>query len=152
MDFFLLSPSLFLPLSLSLSPSLSLSLSLSLFLSLSPSLPLSLSLSPSRRIIVFFTNTVSIEAIVSSPSHREFRRLATSDLLVEMHSVSFTTSIRYPSLFVVAMAPPPPSYPLLPLRCCMYVASPSDRDQYITNTDILVYVAMNLKTVEMVSH
>ena len=116
------------------------------------SLSLSLSFSFSRRIIVFFTNTVSIEAIVSSPSHREFRRLATSDLLVEMHSVSFTTSIRYPSLFVVAMTPPPPSHPLPPLRCCMYVACPSDRDQYITNTDILVYVAMNLKTVEMVSN
>ena len=116
-------------------------------------LSLSLPLSLFRRIIVFSTTTVNIEAIISSPSHREFRRLATSDLVVEMHNVSFTTSIRYPSLFVVGMAlsPSNPPHPLLPMRCCLYVACPSDKEQYLTNVDILVFVAMNLKTVEMVS-
>ncbi len=43
-------------------------------------------------------------------------------------------------------------FPIVPLRCCLYVACPSDLDQYLTNTDIWVYVGMGLKTVETVSN
>lgn len=74
---------------------------------------------------------------------------------MDTHYVSFTTTVKYPSLFTVAVATPPPTLnnapPILPMRCFLYIASPSEREQYVTNTDILMYVAMNLKTVEMVS-
>lgn len=92
----------------------------------------------------------------TSPSAREFCRVQTSDLTVEPHCVTFSTSLKFPTLFAVGVASAPQApksaipYPLLPLRCCLYVARPSDRDQYLTNTDIWVYIAMSLKTVEMV--
>ena len=92
----------------------------------------------------------------TSPSGREFCRVQTSDLTVDPHSVTFSTSLKFPTLFAVGVASAPQApksaipYPLLPLRCCLYVARPSDRDQYLTNTDIWVYIAMSLKTVEMV--
>jgi ankyrin repeat protein len=112
-----------------------------------------------KRIIIFFTNTINLETGVTSPSCRDFQRLAVSDLKINSDYVTFTTSIRYPSLFVVGVASPPQTskgtlsmiqYPVLPMRCCLYVACPSEREEYVTNTEISLYVGMSLKTVDAV--
>lgn len=112
-----------------------------------------------KRVAIFSSVTVNLESGsgVSSPSLREFHRVATSELNIDNHNVTFTTTLKYPSLFAVGFATAPLtqkggispySYPLAPLRCCLYVACPTDLDQYLTNTDIWIYIAMNLKTVE----
>lgn len=95
-----------------------------------------------------------------SPGTREFRHLSSlTSFTLEATHATFTTSVSHPTLFAVGLLVSPSTFngnvsptmlPIVPLRCCLYVACPSDLDQYLTNTDIWVYVGMGLKTVETV--
>ena len=41
--------------------------------------------------------------------------------------------------------------PVVPLQCSLYVEYPADSNDYITGSDVDVYVTLNLKTIELVS-
>ena len=87
----------------------------------------------------------------------EFNHLQTSDLIMDHHYAMFTTILHKPSYFVmglpsstgdVSLASP---LPVVPLRCSLYVEYPADSNDYITGSDVVVWVTLNLKTVELVS-
>lgn len=115
-----------------------------------------------RRLAVFSCATIS-QAVgpqlpSPSPSARSFQRVATGGLSLEPTHVVFETCMKYPTLFAVGVATAPVNrgkvaniqYPVPPLRCCLYVACPADRDKYLSTTDIDVYIAMSTKTVDQV--
>ena len=87
----------------------------------------------------------------------EFNNLQTPDLIVDHHYAMFTTILHKPSYFVMGL---PSStggvsllspLPFVPLRCSLYVEYPADSNDYITGSDVDVFVTLNLKTVELVS-
>ena len=116
-----------------------------------------------HRIAIFSSATIPQEVgsqlSSPSPSTRSFQRAVTTSLSLEPTQVVFETNIKYPVLFAVGVAIAPivkgrvtnALYPFSPLRCCLYVACPADRDKYLSTTDIEVYVAMGVKTVDRVS-
>ena len=114
----------------------------------------------SKRINIFSSPCVSSNSPLYSPGGMELTRVSTADIVADPLYVSFTTIVKNPTVFVVGVSmapptirgiPPPISYPLLPLRCCLYVACPADRDQYLPSVDIEVYVGLSLKTVDQVN-
>ena len=87
----------------------------------------------------------------------EINYLQTPDLIVDHHYAMFTTILHKPSYFVMGL---PSStggvsllspLPVVPLRCSLYVEYPADSNDYITGSDVDVFVTLNLKTVELVS-
>ena len=94
---------------------------------------------------------------LSSFGEVEFNNLQTPDLIVDHHYAMFTTTLHKPSYFVMGlpsstgdvslMSP----LPVVPLRCSLYVEYPADSNNYITGSDVRVWVTLNLKTFELVS-
>ena len=86
-----------------------------------------------------------------------FSHLLTPDLVVDHHYAMFTTTLHKPSYFVMGLPSSTGDVslvsPLLvvPLRCSLYVEYPADSNNYITGSDVDVWVTLNLKTVELVS-
>ena len=87
----------------------------------------------------------------------EFSYLQTPYLIVDHHYAMLTTILHKPSYFVMGL---PSStggvsllspLPVVPLRCSLYVEYPADSNDYITGSDIRVWVILNLKTFELVS-
>ena len=87
----------------------------------------------------------------------EFNHLQTPDLIVDHNYSMFTTILHKPSYFVMGLASSTGGVSLLsplsvvPLRCSLYVEYPVDSNDYITGSDVRVWVTLNLKTVELVS-
>ena len=87
----------------------------------------------------------------------EFNHSQTTDLIMDHHYAMFTTILHKPSYFVMGlpsstvgvslMSP----LPVVPFRCSLYVEYPADSNDYITGSDVRVWVTLNLKTVELVS-
>ena len=94
---------------------------------------------------------------LSSFGEVEFNYLQTPDLIVDHHYAMFTTILHKPSYFVMGLASSTGSVsllsplPVVPLRCSLYVEYPADSNDYITGSDVDVYVTLNLKTVRLVS-
>ena len=87
----------------------------------------------------------------------DFNYSQTPDLIMDHHYAMFTTTLHKPSYFVmgllsstgdVSLVSP---LPVVPLRCSLYVEYPADSNDYITGSDVIVWVTLNLKTVELVS-
>ena len=87
----------------------------------------------------------------------EYNYLQTPDLIMDHHYAMFTTILHKPSYFVmglpsstgdVSLVSP---LPVVPLRCSLYVEYPADSNDYITGSDVRVWVTLNLRTVELVS-
>ena len=87
----------------------------------------------------------------------DFSYSQTPDLIMDHHYAMFTTTLHKPSYFVmglpsstgdVSLVSP---LPVVPLRCSLYVEYPADSNDYITGSDVVVWVTLNLKTVELVS-
>ena len=87
----------------------------------------------------------------------DFNHSQTPDLIMDHHYAMFTTTLHKPSYFVmglpsstgdVSLVSP---LPVVPLRCSLFVEYPADSNDYITGSDVRVWVTINLKTVELVS-
>ena len=83
-------------------------------------------------------------------SFQEFIPVETSDLTMNDDSISFTTTVSGPSLYVVGVplstvgvAPNP--LPVVPLQCVVSVSCSSDLDDYLRGTDISVTISMDLR-------
>ena len=94
---------------------------------------------------------------LSSYGMVEYNYSQTLDLIMDHHYAIFTTILHKPSYFVIGL---PSStgdvslvspLPVVPLRCSLYVEYPADSNDYITGSDVIVWVTLNLKTVELVS-
>ena len=100
---------------------------------------------------------ISPDSGLSSSTFFKFNNLQTSHLTVEDHYAMFITTLHKFSCFVMGLASstggmsPLSPLPVVPLQCSLYVEYPADLNDYITGTDIDVYVTLNLKTVELVS-
>ena len=87
----------------------------------------------------------------------KFNYSQTTDLIVDHHYAMFTTILHKPSYFVMGLSsstgdvPLVSPLPVIPLRCSLYVEYPADSNDYITGSDVDVWVTLNLKTVELVS-
>ena len=110
-----------------------------------------------NRISIFSATCVSS---TYSPDRRELTLDEdATNITVDRTYVTFTTTLRQPTVFAVGVATESPSFhgalspfdfPLLSLRCCLYIAYPSDKDKYLMSTDIMTYVGLNLRTVNQV--
>ena len=94
---------------------------------------------------------------LSSYEWVEFNHLLTPDLTVDHHYAMFTTTLHKPSYFFMGLSSSTRGVsllsplPVVPLRCSLYVEYPADSNDYITGSDVIVWVTLNLKTVELVS-
>ena len=110
-----------------------------------------------NRISIFSAPCVSS---AYSPDRRELTLDGdATNISIDRTYVTFTITLRQPTVFAVGVATESPSfhgtlspfdYPLLSLRCCLYIAYPSDKDKYLMSTDIKTYVGLNLRTVDQV--
>ena len=110
-----------------------------------------------NRIFIFSAPCVSS---TYSPDRRELTMdVDATNISIDRTYVTFTTVLEQPTVFAVDVATDPPSfqgvpspfeYPLLSLRCCLYIACPSDKDKYLPSTDIMTYVGLSLRTVDQV--
>ena len=107
-----------------------------------------------RRIAIFSSSTSELS---SYEECIEFNYLHTPDLIVDHHYAMFTTILHKLSYFVMGFASSTRGVsllsplPVVPLRCSLYVEYPTDSNDYITGSDVRVWVTLNLKTFELVS-
>ena len=87
----------------------------------------------------------------------QFNHLQTPDLIVDHHYTMFTTILNKSSYFVMGLASSTGDVsllsplPVVPSRCSLYVEYSADSNDYITGSDVRVWVTLNLKTFELVS-
>ena len=92
-----------------------------------------------------------------SDERLEYNYLLTPDLIMDHHYAMFTTTFQKPSYFVMGLSSSAGDVqmlsplPVVPLRYSLYVEYPADSNNYITGSDVYVWVTLNLKTVELVS-
>ena len=104
--------------------------------------------------MIFSSSTFELPGIVKMVG---VNYLQTPDLIVDHHYAMFTTILHKLSYFVMGLASSTEvvsllsPLPVAPLRCSLYVEYPANSNDYITGSDVDVFVTLNLKTVELVS-